>query len=302
MHQVIEIDSAKVHILDIDIRSNSSITEEEIQELAQSIKVKGQLAPALVREHPDKPGEYVIIAGKRRTLATQLLKIPLEAYVVADDDTGRRVLALTENLQRKDMNAIDIAVALSEALEGDPNLDQQSLARQLGVSAPYISQHLAMLKLPKDAQKLLRNGRADFAQARQLNRLSDHPEAIAAILDKLPTMTASQLEKYTSEFLVNAKVQEVQQAEVKEAADIAAGKAPAKKKRTAAEDEAEEKSKKPSLIEQYSTAKFKPRTIEGIRTALVDYAGKWERAHSDEKKNEYKWILKGIEIAANLES
>lgn len=127
--------------------------EESIQELASSIKLYGLLQPILVYQEGDR---YVLIAGERRFRACkQLKKESIQAIIVEEVDANQlREMALIENIQREDLNPIDLARAYEELLL-EHQLTHQELAQRIQKSRTQITNTLRLLKLTPDAQQFL---------------------------------------------------------------------------------------------------------------------------------------------------
>lgn len=160
--------------------------EAKLEELAASIREKGVLEPILVRREGLK---YRIIAGERRWRAAQragLKEIP--AVVREASDREAFELALVENLQRADLNAIEESEAY-EVLLRDHGLTQEEVAKRVGKERSTVTNALRLLKLPEEVRDAVRDGRLDMGHARALLGLDD-PEAIRkaalrAIRDRL---------------------------------------------------------------------------------------------------------------------
>lgn len=155
---------------DTNIRDSVS---PELQELADSIKEHGILQPLLVAKRTPKPGstqEYTIIAGHRRARAAMiagLLQVPCTVRDAssASDET---VLMLVENTQRKDLNPIEQALALSTLFLAGKS--QKQLAKMLGRSEAWVSNRLGFLELSEVSQRRLVTGEMTVAQAENLVR------------------------------------------------------------------------------------------------------------------------------------
>jgi ParB family chromosome partitioning protein len=150
----------------------------EIASLADSLRRHGMLQPVLVRPVDDR---YQLVAGERRlraALEAHLHEIP--ARVMELDDQRVCDLALVENLQREDLNAIEKAVAFQGYLERF-GISQEELANRLGLDRSTVSNLLRLLDLPAEAQDAVRAGRISAGHARALLSLGDH----AAILEAL---------------------------------------------------------------------------------------------------------------------
>ncbi|MCF0197769.1 MAG: ParB/RepB/Spo0J family partition protein [Bacteroidaceae bacterium] len=146
--------------------------EQALQELADSIKEIGIIQPITVRDMGD--GTYTIIAGERRWRASQkagLIRIP--AYVRTVDDENMMEMALVENIQRENLNSLEIALAYQHLLE-QYNLTQERLSERVGKNRTTITNYLRLLKLPASIQMALKNKELDMGHARALLSL-DNP-------------------------------------------------------------------------------------------------------------------------------
>ncbi len=137
-----------------------------LAELAQSIKAQGVLAPILVRRDPKDPAAYELIAGERRWRAAQIAQLH-EIPAVVKDLSDREALeaALVENLQRRDLNAIEEALGYKRLMD-EMDFTQERVAEAVGKSRPHVANTLRLLDLPASAQKLLSEGKITAAHAR----------------------------------------------------------------------------------------------------------------------------------------
>jgi ParB family transcriptional regulator, chromosome partitioning protein len=152
----------------------SRFEEARLEELAASIREHGILEPILVRR---EGGKYKILAGERRWRAAQragLKEIP--AVVREASERQAFELALVENLQREDLNAVEEAEAY-EVLLDDHKLTQDAIAQRVGKDRSTVANALRLLKLPSEVRDLVRDGRLDMGHARALLGL-DGEEAI----------------------------------------------------------------------------------------------------------------------------
>ena len=136
---------------------------EALERLAVSIREHGVVQPILVRR---KGGRYELIAGERRWRAAQkagLSTIPVIVKEVADSDLLE--IALTENVQREDLNPIEEAQAYQKLIER-VGLTQEALASRFGRDRSYITNYLRLLRLPDDLQRLVEDGRLSTGHAR----------------------------------------------------------------------------------------------------------------------------------------
>ena len=169
--------SSAISEIDIDLISPNpdqprrSFSDEGIDELAASIRELGIIQPLSLRDAPD--GRYQIIAGERRWRAAQragLLTVP--AYVRTASDSEVTEMALIENIQREDLNAIEVALAFKKLLD-TYDLTQERLSERVGKSRSVITNHLRLLKLPAEIQIALRDRRLDMGHARALLSIDD---------------------------------------------------------------------------------------------------------------------------------
>lgn len=155
--------------------------EEALQELADSIKELGVIQPITLRKMED--GTYQIIAGERRFRASQLAgKTTIPAYIVKADDEDTMEMALIENIQREDLNALEIALAYQQLIE-QHNLSQEQLSKRIGKGRATIANFLRLLKLPAVIQVALKEKKIDMGHAKALLSLNSHSEQIALYND-----------------------------------------------------------------------------------------------------------------------
>ena len=145
--------------------------EETLSELAVSIKELGIVQPLTLRDNGD--GTYRIIAGERRWRAAKLAGLErVPAYVRSVSDSELTEMALIENIQREDLNAIEVALAFRKLID-TYNLTQERLSERLGKKRATIANHLRLLKLPAEIQLGLRDGKLDMGHARALLSLDN---------------------------------------------------------------------------------------------------------------------------------
>ncbi len=145
--------------------------EESLQELAASIKEQGVIQPVTIRKMED--GKFQLISGERRCKAAHLAGLTeIPAYIRTADDQQMREMAIVENIQRENLNPIEIALGYQQLIE-DYKLTQDILSERLGKSRPSISNHLRLLKLPGDIQIGLRQEMISMGHARALVAVDD---------------------------------------------------------------------------------------------------------------------------------
>lgn len=145
--------------------------EESLEELAASIKELGVVQPLSVRDMGD--GSYQIIAGERRWRAASkagLNSVP--AYVRRASDSEVTEMALIENIQREDLNSIEVALAFRNLID-TYNLTQERLSERLGKKRATIANHLRLLKLPAEIQLGLRDHKIEMGHAKALLSVED---------------------------------------------------------------------------------------------------------------------------------
>lgn len=142
----------------------STFDEETLQELADSIRELGIIQPLSLRMKDD--GRYQIIAGERRWRAAQMAGLTtVPAYVRTVSDSEMTEMALIENIQREDLNAIEVALTFRKLID-TYSLTQERLSARLGKKRATIANHLRLLKLPAEIQIGLRDRRLDMGHAR----------------------------------------------------------------------------------------------------------------------------------------
>ncbi|SDE65134.1 ParB/RepB/Spo0J family partition protein [Limimaricola pyoseonensis] len=148
--------------------------ESALDELAASIREKGVIQPLIVRRDPKAEGYYEIVAGERRWRASQIAR-QHELPVIIRDYTDTEVLevAIIENIQRADLNAVDEAAGYKQLMERFGHTQEQ-LASALGKSRSHIANLMRLLSLPDDVQEMLTAGELTAGHARTL---VGHPEA-----------------------------------------------------------------------------------------------------------------------------
>ena len=158
---------------------------EELENLAESIRVHGLIQPLTVREMPT--GYYQIIAGERRWRAARLAKLSEVPVVVIDaDDRKAMELALIENLQRQDLNPVEEALGYKSLME-DYGLTQEEAASRVGKSRPAVANALRLLHLPDTIAQMVAGGELSAGHARALLAFATEEEqldAAAAAVDK----------------------------------------------------------------------------------------------------------------------
>ena len=151
---------------------------EELENLAESIRVHGLIQPLTVREMPT--GYYQIIAGERRWRAARLAKLSEVPVVVIDaDDRKAMELALIENLQRQDLNPVEEALGYKTLME-DYGLTREEAAARVGKSRPAVTNALRLLGLNPEVLELVRTGSLTAGHARAIAGLKSEKKQLEA--------------------------------------------------------------------------------------------------------------------------
>ena len=187
--------------------------DEALHELAESIKAIGIIQPITLRQVSEN--RFQIIAGERRWRASQLAGLTaIPAYIRTISDENVMEMALVENIQRQDLNAIEIALAYEHLMENE-GMTQEKISERVGKSRAAIANYLRLLKLPAQVQMALQKKEIDMGHCRALLAL-DSPSLQIKLFKEIQknTITAkaqmpeefTQLKNRLSQFL-NTKVQ-----------------------------------------------------------------------------------------------
>lgn len=159
----------EIPIIQIEANPNQPRREfdpEALQELAQSIREIGIIQPITLRQLADN--RFQIIAGERRWRASQLAGLTaIPAYIRTIQDENVMEMALVENIQREDLNAIEIALAYEHLLDGK-GMTQEKVSNRVGKSRTAITNYLRLLKLPAQVQMAIQKKEIDMGHARAL--------------------------------------------------------------------------------------------------------------------------------------
>lgn len=172
LEQVGSINEVDIDNIELNpFQPRSRVNEEGLVELASSIKELGIIQPITVRKLGHN--KFQLITGERRYKAAKmagLLAIP--AYVRTADDQAMLELALVENIQREDLDAIEVAISYQRLIE-ECNLTQENLSERVGKKRSTIANYLRLLKLPAEIQLGIRDGRISMGHARTLVNIED---------------------------------------------------------------------------------------------------------------------------------
>lgn len=154
---------------------------DSLNELADSIKIHGVIQPITVRKVENN--KYQLIAGERRLRASKLAgKTEIPAYVRVASDQESIEIALIENIQREDLNPLEISINYKR-LQDECDLTQEQLAVRLGKNRSTVTNFLRLLKLPPDIQAGLRDGKITMGHAKALMAIDDMPTLLSVYKD-----------------------------------------------------------------------------------------------------------------------
>jgi len=174
---IVSINEVDISLIEINpFQPRKSFNEEALDELTSSIRELGIIQPITVRKiNGDR---YQIITGERRFRAAQRagLKI-IPAYIRTADDQAMLELALVENIQREDLNAIEIAISYQRLIE-ECNLTQESMSERAGKKRSTVTNYLRLLKLPAEIQLGISQLKITMGHARALINISSAEEQI----------------------------------------------------------------------------------------------------------------------------
>lgn len=158
---------------------------ESLNELANSIREIGIVQPITLRQTGD--GRYQIIAGERRWRASQLAgNTTIPAYIRTIDDDNLMEMALVENIQREDLNPIEIALAYTHLMQQD-GMTQEKVAERVGKSRVAVANSMRLLRLPAQVQVALQNKTIDMGHARALLSLDSPSQQLRVFAQIIKT-------------------------------------------------------------------------------------------------------------------
>ncbi|UJX25572.1 ParB/RepB/Spo0J family partition protein [Pseudoalteromonas sp. CF6-2] len=185
------------------------MSEEALEELASSIRAQGIIQPIVVR--PIGANKYEIIAGERRWRAAQLAKLDTVPCIIKDvPDEAAVAIALIENIQREDLNAMEEAIALNRLLN-EFELTHQQVAEAVGKSRTTVTNLLRLNNLNDDVKILLEHGDIEMGHARCLLALDGEAQSDAARSAVAKALTVRETEKLVRAILEPAPEKEVQE-------------------------------------------------------------------------------------------
>ncbi|GHB71565.1 chromosome partitioning protein ParB [Psychrosphaera saromensis] len=183
------------------------MSPEALEDLASSIRSQGIIQPIVVR--PISDDTYEIIAGERRWRAAQLAELDLVPCIIKDvPDEAAVAIALIENIQREDLNAMEEAIAL-QRLQDEFELTHQEVADAVGKSRTSITNYLRLNKLEPDVKTLMEHGDLEFGHAKVLLGLSGDEQIFAARKVVAKELTVRDTEKLVNSITEGVKDKEI---------------------------------------------------------------------------------------------
>lgn len=157
---------------------------EALQELAESLKARGVLQPLIVRPHPEDNGLYQIVAGERRWRAAQMAQLHEMPVIIREmSDTEVLEVAIIENIQRADLNAIEEAASFRQLMDRFGHT-QERLAEALNKSRSHIANLLRLLTLPDQVQDFVKDGKLTAGHARALITAPNAAQLARRVIEK----------------------------------------------------------------------------------------------------------------------
>ena len=188
----------KIKILSIfpnPAQPRKKFDSDEIEKLGESIKNHGVLQPIIVRENPNNQNEYLLIAGERRLRASKIAgleKIP--AIIKKVDEQENIELAIIENIQRKNLNSIEEAIAFRQ-LANEYNLTQEQIAQKVSKSRSAVTNTIRLLELPEEIQLMLQEEKISVGHAKLLLTIDANNQRLLAKLVINKNLSVRDLEK-----------------------------------------------------------------------------------------------------------
>ena len=176
MAEMVEI--ALSDIIPNPTQPRTEFDEEALEELADSIRQLGLIQPITVKREGEK---YIIISGERRWRAAEkaeLKRVP--AYIREVDDTTLHAMALVENIQREDLNAIEISLGMQRLVE-ECGLTQEALAERLGKKRSTVANYLRLLNLPEEIQLAIKSGLISMGHAKALAAIDSKAKQLSLL-------------------------------------------------------------------------------------------------------------------------
>lgn len=209
---VIYIPLAQIEVNPFQPRS--TFDNESLQELADSIRIHGVIQPITVRKI--EGNKYQLIAGERRLRASKLAgRTDIPAYIRLASDQESIEIALIENIQREDLNPLEIAINYKRLMD-ECDLTQDKLSERLGKNRSTVTNFIRLLKLPPDIQAALRDNRITMGHAKALLAIDHLPTLLSAFKE---TVEKGLSVRQTEELVRGINLEAPSQPSAREAAD-----------------------------------------------------------------------------------
>ena len=217
------INVSNVQNIEIDLiapnpyQPRKNFDEEALSELASSIDEFGLIQPVVL--YKDKEGSYILIAGERRLRACKILgKTDIKAVILEAEEDKLRELALIENIQREDLNPIELAISYKELID-TMGITQEALAEYIHKSRPQITNTLRLLELDKDTQELIMQGKISQGHAKMLVSLDKNEQKV--VIDTIlgRKLTVRDTEKLIQKVKKHEDINEMQDENVRKELD-----------------------------------------------------------------------------------
>lgn len=174
---VSSVNEIEIKLIEVNpFQPRKTFSEEALDELSASIRELGIIQPITVRQLEN--GKYQLITGERRFRASQRAGLStMPAYVRVADDQAMLELALVENIQREDLDAIEIAISYQRLVD-ECNLTQENLSERVGKKRSTVANYLRLLKLPAEIQSGIRHRSISMGHARALINVESSEEQV----------------------------------------------------------------------------------------------------------------------------
>ena len=202
MAEMAEVDIKS--IIPNPLQPRREFDDEALSELAESIKQLGVIQPITLKRMED--GRYMIISGERRWRASQMAGLEtLPAYIREVDDENLHAMALVENIQREDLNAIEIALGMQRLIE-ECGLTQEAMAEKVGKKRSTVSNYMRLLALPSEVQLAIKEGLVSMGHAKAIAALDKEAQLIALKKCIRKGLSVRQMEAYARKLAAGVEV------------------------------------------------------------------------------------------------
>ena len=211
MNQMAQI--AISQIIPNPTQPRTQFDNEALQELASSIRELGIIQPITVKRDGER---YIIISGERRWRASQMVGMEtLPAYIREADDENLHAMALVENIQRQDLNAIEIALSMQRLIE-ECGLTQEAMADKVGKKRSTVSNYMRLLSLPAEVQLALKEGLITMGHAKAIAGIDAERQVWALKRCLKKALSVRQTEELARKIAQNKSVEAVSEEEYPE--------------------------------------------------------------------------------------